>query len=345
MKDNTKSKYFIMGASILMLCNPMAQADWRDYVSSIKMPFTRQDMTNMIWSKYGAIGGTFVIMAMAAGLWVKSGRSLFGFGSQQGVMFTNEQIKEAIAKVDTAVITTMLDQIYAEQRWPNIANFHSFIISLLNRPEINNQEKLVSLIQETFKTTTVDQAPDNVVRLCYILLKEGEILRLLADEQLRQIPNLNEASALLTALTPKIASSIANSIDKELTSDANAETCINALDILYAIERLPQNFSTAISQKLEKTKLGKIKKDDLINLVKLKDENSLKLLNDTLAVEKNTIKSVKFTDKANHELIERILNRLIEQTKSEKAKMAEVEEAKQAEAEHRSLGAGEEPNN
>jgi len=290
----------------MLAYQPMAQADWRDWI-------TRENMTNMIWSKYGAIGGTFVIMAMAAGLWIRSGKSIFGSNE---VVQARQQV-EPIDPKDAQGIMTELEKLY-NKFLPRTGGFSNFVITLLNTPEVQDSKQLIELFKNTLniKNINTEELSEPAQWLCYILSKEYNFLERLPQAGPPYYMSRREP-LLLALLTPKFAKDIAAQIDKSLTTDEDVDVagCIDALDILFSIERLEDTFFMIVSNKLMEVQIIIKSQDALIELFSSEKSADVKKLHDILQAGQKEIQRLTFNDQNNKVLIAKILNRLIELTK------------------------------
>ena len=315
MKNNTVSRYLMVSASILMLAyQPMAQADWRDWI-------TRKNMTNMIWSKYGALGGTFVIMAMAAGLWGKSIWNAIRTPSNQNVQ---PQVQRSPIVATVEQLVEQLDTIYVNQ-WPNLKNFHTFIISLLDDANVKAKDQLIQLINTINPTPQTTELRSAAKNLCHILVIEHNALNDLihrkkfrvSSELSEENKKITEASNLIKTLIPSSVVELATKYQTELATSGTIEQCINALDILYTLERENKTFYNVMRTGIQSQKgigtglKGKQKinsKNDLIQLFTVKNRAAY----DYLETESEYITKHQIT---NTTLISSILNRLIKLTK------------------------------
>ena len=321
MKNNTKNKYFIVGASILMMCQPMTGASWRD-------SFSRENMTNIIWSKYGAIGGTLVALAIVGGVWAKWGKSIWQSAQGQPLytQLSQNQITTIIEQGNTSQRVAALDQIYAKARWSKIPNFHTFIIKLWTG---DNQA-----IDKTTLANNLSMGTYKDPLLCYILAKESTVIQELA----KQYPILTQASQLLFGIVLQakckdhalpVASeeqSIAK-YENAIINTGNIKELVGVLDILYAIQRWSgtNNFHTLILNKISKNNAPPsqpyITKDQLFALLTSKNEAT----HQALIQEQTLISSrgMEFVNELDRQVIIRILKRLIDLTKPDEKESKE----------------------
>ena len=295
----------------MLAYQPMAQADWRDWI-------TRENMTNMIWSKYGALGGTFVIMAMAAGLWGKSIWNAIRTPS-------NQNVDPWFQESPTVTTVKQLDTIYAEQKiWPNLKNFHTFIESIVGLPYRETESpqlawiELVRIPADTHnvnKLLNTSNKNNFAWQFCYVLFKEHEIINALIKLD-PQSKILTEVPKLIQTLIPPFTEDLVKKIEHDASSNGTIKQCVTLLNILYAIQRWPKNFYTTIRQQALSSGISSIQnQNDLLQLLANKNPK----VHASLIVEKNTISTAaQFINQADKAVILSILDQLIKLTKPEK---------------------------
>ena len=313
MKNSTVNTRLIVSASILMLCNPIAGASWRD-------SFSRENMTNIIWSKYGAIGGTLVALAIAGGVWAKWGKNIWNAISTP----SSQNVLPPFERPKTLKTIDQLDRIYATQ-WPNLKKFHTFIESLIGIPqnilstEEHNKMAWIELVAIPLGTSNIDELLkisneyNFAWQFCYVLFKEYEIINALIKSP-SQSAKLAPALALIKSLIPSFTADLVKKIEQEASHTGTIERCVTLLDILYAVERWPENFYTIIKKRLPNFEIQT--KDTLIKQLEGKNLE----VNTVLLIEKSIIQdqdTTLFINEHNRAVILSILDRLIALTKPE----------------------------